>query len=93
MLHGLGVGQAGELGAFERGLGYQQGAAEPVGLLAAARPAVHRIGPRPGQLRRHKWHTDGRVTTIDALVVGGESKVPTGISLNYLAGITSRSPQ
>jgi hypothetical protein len=31
-----------------------------------------------------QWHPDGRVTTIDALVAGGETAAPTGISLGCL---------
>lgn len=31
-----------------------------------------------------QWQSDGRVNTIDAFVVGGESKAPTGISLDRL---------
>jgi hypothetical protein len=31
-----------------------------------------------------QWHPDGRVTTIDAVVVDGEPTAPTGISLDSL---------
>ncbi|MDG4787695.1 hypothetical protein O7626_17410 [Micromonospora sp. WMMD1102] len=36
-----------------------------------------------------QWHPDGSVTSIDALVIGGEPKAPTGISLGRLAAVPS----
>lgn len=38
-----------------------------------------------------QWHPDGRVTTIEALVVDGEHRAPTGISVHHLAGVTAGS--
>jgi hypothetical protein len=36
-----------------------------------------------------QWHPDGRVSTIEALVADGQDMVPTGISVNHLAGVTT----
>jgi hypothetical protein len=36
-----------------------------------------------------QWHPDGRVTTIESLIVGEERTAPTGISISHLVGVTS----
>jgi hypothetical protein len=38
-----------------------------------------------------QWHPDGRVTTIEALVVDGVHMAPAGVSVHYLAGVTGGS--
>jgi hypothetical protein len=36
-----------------------------------------------------QWHPDGRVTTIEALVVAEERTAPTGASVSAMAGVRS----